>query len=249
MAHSLPEFEGFGSGSSRWAGSSPLTHLLEGQARSNMLKTQSGISMTASKPLAAAQSTLSFDLSLHASTTIAAVGALLAAGTAQAGIVYGGDTPTPYTTIPGTEVYSGSTLKVVSGGPSLIVGGADKADQLTGSPFNFFYSASPLSAGAVFGPAQVGTAGTIVTPVGSTNYYGFAENIAGPSSPLSDWRYGWIQIDTVLNTFTYAYDDVAGTPIAIGAKTGAVPEPAGLALLATGLAGLVTTRRRRRSVT
>jgi hypothetical protein len=68
----------------------------------------------------------------------------------------------------------------------------------------------------------------------------------------SDWLYAWVHIDDVAEDFStfhvdgWAYEDSGGAIQAGDEGTASVPEPSALALLATGAAGVLATRRRRK---
>ncbi len=75
----------------------------------------------------------------------------------------------------------------------------------------------------------------------SPGYIGIRFDPAGGS----DWKYGWIHIDSVAGDYQsyhidgYAYETSGGSIVA-----GAVPEPSSLALLALGAAGVRFLRKR-----
>jgi hypothetical protein len=78
------------------------------------------------------------------------------------------------------------------------------------------------------------------------NYFGFR---FGPS--VGNLQYGWgvINFDTTNGVVTiseWAYETALNTPIHIDSAAAVAPEPSSLALLATGAAGLLFWRRRRK---
>lgn len=77
-------------------------------------------------------------------------------------------------------------------------------------------------------------------------YVAFRLGNAAQVQDVTDWYYGWAAItyndaSNQLLVTSYAWNDVAGTPVV----TGAIPEPGSLGLLALGAAGVACMRRRK----
>jgi hypothetical protein len=119
----------------------------------------------------------------------------------------------------------------------------------------------PASAFARYGVAKalVGSTGFGTFTAGNlaSGQTGFAGFVLATGSSNSQFDFGWLRIKvsdptsagyvTEIQALDWAYNDTAFAPIAAG--EGAVPEPgtAALALLASGAAGLLAWRRRRRA--
>lgn len=148
----------------------------------------------------------------------------------------------------------------------------DSAQDITLQNFNNF--AGPyqglntfIGAGAVgftsgFSYISALGAGTLVD--GSSNFKFFGSMAYGANNPNAQFNnvtdayigvrlaspantnYGWVRVDVnnankTLLIKDWAYEDVAGT----GIRTGAIPEPGTLGMLAVGAAGLASLRRKR----
>ena len=192
-----------------------------------------------------------------------ATGALLGVpATAGASVVYSGLTA--------LSVDSGHTSVNINLNP-----GMDAIPDLTvtwaTAGFSNSVSVTPAGTnGLNVGPLSLGSAITLGnTTSGATTltaknccvtYSGPWSGLANGSSAYLGVRFdasgqdhlGWVQI-TVNNRDTsslqvdgYAYNDVAGAPINAG-DLGAVPEPTSLLLFASGAAGVLALRRRRKA--
>jgi hypothetical protein len=107
--------------------------------------------------------------------------------------------------------------------------------------------------------AALGSGGLIIAAAGNlvSGQTGFAGFVLPTGASRSQLDFGWLRIEvsdpnsvgyvTEIQALDWAYNDIPFAPITAG--EGAVPEPgtAALALLATGAAGLLAWRRRRRA--
>ena len=111
-------------------------------------------------------------------------------------------------------------------------------------------TAANLTLGELIGPtgnwSGAGWAGDSGIPTGGTGYLGFSFD--PDDVPGAQVYYGWFQMRVGNNStingavVDWAYEDT-GIPI----PTGMVPEPSAFAILAMGVAGLMTLRQRRAS--
>lgn len=186
---------------------------------------------------------------------VAAVGGV--ANTAEAGIVYSG-----VVNLPIAATTNGLYLNVVTGAINEPgnTGGASvpgwDINPWGSTTLNFFNPAAPAGGvyaatagvvnkyvgGEIVGPANTwGTTNTNWNPAPQSGFIGFRFQNEANGNQI---HYGWAQIVTTSTTsrtlVAYAYEDVAGGTITVGA----VPTPGSLALLAVGAAGLVGRRRR-----
>ncbi len=195
------------------------------------------------------------DAKLAAYTAAAGAAAAFAATPAEAAVVY--------TDIADVTLNHGDTFSIDFDGDTdndiTISGGSTSFNQIkTGSVLGTVTSndnALALPAGFVVGPAPAtGSFGAAFDLWSQSDYlYGNWINVSnrylGVRFSISGaTHYGWVRMSTV-NTDTvtihdYAYETLADTPIVTGIT--AVPEPGTLALFASGAAGLIALRRRRR---
>lgn len=138
-------------------------------------------------------------------------------------------------------IYQGDDYVTTGTGAQTLNSGTDPAALAFGALIDPTTSAGWGSGGKLVGDGILGSGGSF-SASGGYNYLGFYFTaLDGPHA-------GWALISTTLSpiSFTldqYAYEDTANTAITAG--QGQTPEPASMALLALGGAGLLALRRRR----
>ncbi len=188
----------------------------------------------------------------------AAASAALAFGATQA------EAAVVYTDIADVTLNHGDTFSIDFDGDTVnditISGGSTYFNQIsTGSVLgtsSINDNALALPAGFVVGPAPTTGSFGPGYDLWQKSDYGYYGNWINVSNRYLGVRftiggathYGWVRMSTV-NTDTvtihdFAYESLADTPIVTGIT--AVPEPGTLALFASGAAGLIALRRRRR---
>lgn len=191
-------------------------------------------------------------------------GMMAAPQTAEAALVQ----VTPGVPIVIPDSFDGIYMNVVTGATTIAspgpagwdinpysAGGPGSGLFLWGADVNTWFNPQGVVAGNYnlpFGTVISGPAGAFFRPGGGTNI-GPQLNLNSDQNCLgfrftnengNGVHFGWLQLQVgatagVRSIITYAYDDVAGTPVACG-----VPEPSSLGLLALGAVGLISRRRR-----